>query len=214
MRKVAARAALVILFAASSALGDESPPRAGQRVRIRAGDAREIPGVITLGSSVAARGQLVVSNETLVAAKVPGQEELVCLPRPRTTHTGRLLATDDETLTIRFDGQKAPFKVPRSVLESVDLSAGKQGSRGKNTLIGLAIGAAAGALLGASTNQDDFIVTQEGAAAMAAAALGALGAGIGLAVPLSERWERVPTAQVRVGVDAHGRPGISLCFSF
>jgi hypothetical protein len=216
-QRAAGFVALVLMLAASAVDGGESPtPPTRTRVRIHAGDTREIPGVIELGPSLIARGQLVRSDDRLVAVKVAGESQAVCLPLPRVVLSGQLLATDHETLTIRFEGEKLPYRVPRYAIEFVDLSAGRKGSRGRNALIGFVTGALVGALIGAATGGDDEMISQGVIVAGSAGALGALGALVGATIPSAEVWQRVPLDQVR----AEGRrqqsitPGVSLAISF
>lgn len=209
--------ALLLVLGASAGVADDTAFRRDQKVRIRAGDTSEIPGVVTLGPSLVARGRLVRSDDRLVAVAVPGEPIAQCLPRPRATLTGQLLATDAETLTIRFDGQKDAFRVPRYAIASVERRVGHKGSRGRNALVGLLAGAAIGALVGAATGSNDDFIEPGAIVAGSAALFGALGAGVGAVLPLEEVWERVPLDQQARGdlrVPPHRRRGISLTLAF
>ena len=210
-------AVLALILRAPMALAEEKRPTEGPRLRIHAGDVREIPGAITLGPSIVTRGHLVRSDDRFVAVKVEGDGAVLCLPKPRTVLTGRLVAADDESLTIRFDGEKAPYKVPRYAIASIESSTGPSGSRRRNVLIGLVSGALVGALVGVMTSSpDDAFISQGTVAGYGAVMFGVLGAGIGVAVPVGENWTRVPPGDVHLGVASRPfvRPGLSLTFSF
>jgi hypothetical protein len=219
----------VLLFTASGALGEDAPPlKEGARVRIHAGKVREIPGVIIMGSeswnvlgpqgSIETRGEVISNNDALVALRVPGQEEPWCLPRPGTTLTGQLVAMDDVGWTISVDEHKR-FKLPRRIIEAVDVSRGKT-SRGIGALAGLAAGAVIGAVIGATAwdCQHCFVgpSSKGGAALLFGAGLGTVGAVVGVLAGGGERWEKVPADRIRVSVSPQRGRGVgaSIAFAF
>jgi hypothetical protein len=212
-----ALAAGLLLFTASSGVAEDALSLKPQsRVRIHAGQVREIPGVVKIGSSVEMRGGEVVANtDRFIAVKVSGRKDPVCLPRPGATLSGRLLALDAEDWTIAVDGQKAPFTIPRYAIDTVDVGRGHQRAKailrgaGAGLLVGGALGLAAGAGCG-----DSWGCPGPGGGAVVlgipGAALGALFGALGG----DAGWKRVPVDQVRLNLGSRHdlAVGISLAF--
>jgi hypothetical protein len=216
----------VLLVTASGALAEDTPPlKEGARVRIHAGKVREIPGVIIMGSDswnvlgpqpgIETRGEVITNNDTLVAVQFPGRQDPWYLPRPGTTLTGQVVAMDDEAWTISDEGHRR-FKVPRQIIEAAEVSRGRA-SRGLGALAGLTLGASLGAILGAAAGCEHcFGPSKGGAALLAGAELGTIGAVVGVLVGGGERWERLPADRIRVTVGPQrGRGvGVSVAFAF
>jgi hypothetical protein len=63
---------------------------------------------------------------------------------------GRLVAQDDQSLTLQVREDKAPVVVPRTTVTRVEESL-RPGRKGRGALIGAAVGAGAAAVLGVTT---------------------------------------------------------------
>jgi len=223
MKPRVATTAGVVLMLGSLASGEEAATLvAGARLRIRAGEANEIPGVVAIGPrTVTTKGVVVHKDTKLVAVKVPEWSEPLCLPRPKAILTGGLVAMDREALIIRIDGHKEPFRVPRQVVGTLDVSAGHK-SRGalvaKGAGLGLLAGAAVGALLGASTSCSGCILNSSESAAVGGILLGGVGLVIGAAVGAygsTDQWKPVPANQVQVSLRPMRRGvGLSVAVAF
>jgi hypothetical protein len=226
--RILALAACVPLVSATAAFGQDlvAALSEGTRVRIHAGQVREIPGVVTVGAkSVVTKGAVVVHDNRLIAVKIPDQEVPFCLPRPGATLTGRLVAMSDEAWTIVVDGHPAPFRLPRNVVGAIDVSRGRSSSAKrmlKGAGIGLLLGAAGGAAFGEATGSDcsphsvDCWFSRSDTAALGAIGIGALGAvvgGIVGALP-AEQWQRMPTSGRHVSLGLHHGRGVEVSVAF
>ena len=207
----------LLLLTASGGLAEgASPLKPRARVRIHAGQVREIPGVVKLGASGETRGGEVVANtDRLVAVKVPGHDEPVCLPRPGATLTGRLVAVDAENWTIAVDGQRMAFAIPRYAIDAVDVGSGRQTAKGmlRGAGVGALVGGALGLAAGAGCGNSFGCPGPGGGAVVLGIPGAAIGALIG-ATTGAEHWERVPVDQIRLSFGArHGRSaGASVAF--
>jgi hypothetical protein len=121
----------------------------------------------------------------------------------RRLQTGKFLTMDEKTLTI-IDRGGQHVKIPRELVTRLDVSSRQKG----HALQGLLIGAAAGAILGASSSDGScsfFPCPTRGQwAALGGAFFGGIGAGIGRAVK-TDKWVETPLDRVSVGL----RPGPS-----
>ena len=199
---------IAVLFASLASAEETKPQSVGTRVRIHAGAVEEIPGVLALGTRyVNTKGVVVQDDTQLVAVKVPEWNDPVCLPRPHEVLTGRLVAQDDESLTIAFDGRKDPYRVPREVVRRLEVSTGQKsrGSRvAKGAGIGLLVGGAVGAVLGAASGgscSGGCIPDSGEGAAVGGIAGGLAGLVLGTAFGLAgstDLWREVPTNHVQV----------------
>jgi hypothetical protein len=132
---------------------------------------------------------------------------------------GSLLALDDDSLTLQFEGQTRPRVFRRDEITGVAVSAGHR-SRGKGALIGAGIGAGIGLAIGLASGSDDpnqFLAFSAGEkAAFGVLLLAPLGALVGLAVTPAERWQELPRDRIRQGLaPSRGRGvAVSLTFAF
>ena len=116
---------------------------------------------------------------------------------------GRLVAQDDQSLTLQVREDRAPVVVPRTRVTRVEESL-RPGRKGHGALMGAAVGAGAAAILGVAAGEDcsrdKWLCFSRGEVALGSAILFApLGALIGgLAAP-GERWGLVSPGH-RVGV--------------
>ena len=121
---------------------------------------------------------------------------------------GALIATDSTHLTLETGGA-ARFSFPWPRVDSVQLSRGRQGGRGRRgALVGGFMGGAAHAML-AAANTDEGDVIDPAAAAGVSFVAGALaGALVGGAIGAArshDQWEPVPL-QPRLSAGAHTAP--------
>ena len=122
---------------------------------------------------------------------------------------GTLVAADQAALTVALEGRDAgQRKFARSEIAKLEVSRGKK----RNVLQGVLIGAAVGIIVDlAGTRGENQNPCDYGACV----ALPVLGAAAGALVGLikTERWERVPTEEVRV-VILPARRGVQVSLSF
>lgn len=140
----------------------------------------------------------VVLSPTLLAAQnsgwtnlrqmKPGQQIRIVLNDAR-SYTGRFQSADDKAIMLRSHGTDRTLG--RSEVRRVTVRSG--GHRARHVVIGAAIGVGAGVGAGAAIGSSSY-VTRSKAIAVAAPALGVLGAAIGAAVP-SGGWTTVYSAQ-------------------
>jgi hypothetical protein len=178
----------------------------GSQVRVSTGGAREIPGVVALTKQgVATPGAIVAHDSRLVAVQMPDEAIAVALPRPGARPIGRLVAFDDDSVVIRFEGHTVPFRVPRDVITRLEVNRGGRRNVLKSAGIGLAVGALAGVAVGIASGNDEpgLLAFSAGEkAAIAGAGLGVAGAVVGLVAGVARRgprWEAVEPGK-RVGV--------------
>jgi hypothetical protein len=131
--------------------------------------------------------------------------------------TGRIVAQDDEALTVEVD-DRMPLRVQREAIGVLDVSTARKRQWKKGLLIGAGVGAVlfGVAVTNNSCPEYDNLCFSAGEGAAAGAVAGALyGAGIG-ALFKSDRWSRVSSPQLRVSVGpVRGRGvGASLALRF
>ena len=199
---------IAIFFAAPAALAADPPVlRPGTRVRLHAGHATEIDGVLKFGSSsIDVRGHVVASTDKLVAVKTPERDTPLFLPRAGATLTGQFLALDDEGWTITLDGQKIAFQIPRDAVASVDISRGRH--PGKDAGKGAVIGALAALLWEGALQPDGFGMTR-GGCAIVFGSLGLVGGAV-LGSLHHEHWEKAALPHPQVALCPQLRHGVSL----
>ncbi len=111
---------------------------------------------------------------------------------------GTLVSWEADALVLDA-GQGEPRRIPLAAVSKVELSRGKRSNAGRGAVIGAAVGAVPGLLVGwgdspEHENQRPVVVGAIGAAA---------GAGIGAAIgwaAKTEKWEAVETARFRAGL--------------
>lgn len=149
--------------------------------------------VLALGSSGAAKAQVLVPGERvrLVATEF-GDEPQV----------GTVTAMRGDSITFRRESDSQIHTFGLNHLSRLDASGGRHSHPVRGLAIGLAVGGVAGAAAGASSTKDAFFGPGAGAAVGGAA--GAVGGAlVGLitgALIRTERWNRVPLDQPRLGV--------------
>jgi len=154
----------------------------------------------------------------------PGSRIRVTDPREG-TRVGTLVQLAADTLAVRFDGRADDAYLPLSQVTRLDVSRGTEQHILSRTGLGLLIGAGVGAAVGAAADDDcgsrsgEFCLGEGFGASVGAVLLGGLGGVIGFLVGLapSDKWERVPLEQSRIGFvtprRGHGGGvGIALAF--
>jgi precorrin-6x reductase len=128
-------------------------------------------------------------------------------------HVGTLLVLDDQNVTLRVADRLNGVVVPRSDIARLAVSTG-HGSRGKNALWGMLIGAGAGAVIGiagGATGDSSEKTKSAVESGLVLAFLGApVGGLLGAAIPPGERWKDVPLDRVRVGVGRAGKRSVTI----
>jgi hypothetical protein len=108
------------------------------------------------------------------------------------TIRGQVQNVNDDTLTVNSGKGQEMF----ARQDVARVSVKKRGHRGRNVLIGLAVGAGAGAAIGAATNTTGckgsciFQLSKGEAAGLGAVVLGGIGALVGAAIPTGG-WQDV-----------------------
>lgn len=162
------------------------------RVRITAGSAVNVPGVIRFeGFTPKSDGTILGENADTVSVRVDGNRDVTVL-RPLRRATGRISGSDPAQLLVASD-TGALVTIPRPAIQRYEVSKGRA-SRLRNVLIGLAIGVGVGVAAGFADNECDndpprfmggCIVQPQAVGAVLGAGGGAL---IGALVPRPERW--------------------------
>jgi len=116
---------------------------------------------------------------------------------------GRLVAQDEQSLTLQVGEGKPPVVVPRTTVTRVEESL-RPGRKGHGALIGAAVGVGAAAILGVAAgddcSRDESLCYSHGEVALVSAVLLVpLGAVIGALASPGERWGPVSSGH-RVGV--------------
>jgi hypothetical protein len=227
MKKQIAVTVVVAFLGSPCGLWAEDVPslEPGVTVRLTGGDDEAIPRV----------GEVVVDDHWMVAVRVPGQEEPAAVLRPGRPMVGDVVAVDDETISIRPDGQHLTFRVSRSTLARIEVPRGA--SRGKRFGNGAFLGAVGGALIGGvigyRTYHSDLCYADwesgrmEPCSSRAAetlgagfegAAVGALVGGLAGLASFQERWQPLePKAEKGVSLGllpVHAGVGLSLRYGF
>jgi hypothetical protein len=115
---------------------------------------------------------------------------------------GTLVTPCGDTLVISGSNPNSTLRVPCTSLTAVDISSGQKSRWAEGLGLGLFVGAATGAILGAACCRygDVEVVAAPFFAGMGAAGGAFLGMLIGSNVH-TERWRHVPLEQVRVGFE-------------
>ena len=133
--------------------------------------------------------------------------------------TGRITALDDTTVTVAVASGRGKNRMVlhRRDITGMEIRWGGR-PRSTNILIGTALGAGVGALVGLASGDDDpsvfLALKAEEKALIFAVPLALVGALIGLALP-AEDWQPAPQDCIGVSVwPVPGRAGLSLTYSF
>jgi len=117
--------------------------------------------------------------------------------------TGVIEALDPDTLHLRHTGKAGDTvatAIPMASIARVEVSRGRHSRWLTGLAIGMGAGAAGGAILGASS-EDDLLFSSGDKAVIGAVGFGMLGGAVGVvagALTKSERWETVPANRVTV----------------
>lgn len=161
---------------------------------------------------------LFAQQETPVA---PGDRVRVTAP---TAVSGRFVGTvmeiSADTCVLAVEGRAEPLTLPLASVTKLEVSRSRRSHYGKGALTGLAVGAAAGAILGAVTFSGSCLLESQpcpvAGAAVGAVGLGLAGALVGAAVvgvTETDRWETVPLDRIRVSLTPDGlRVSASIVF--
>lgn len=215
----------LLVASASGARGEEPVLASGSQVRVSAGGALEIPGVVKIyPQGVATEAAVVANDPGLVAVQRSSDSMPVALLRPGARLTGRLVAIDDYGVVVRFDGHRAPFRVPREVVARLEVNRGGRRNVLKSVGIGFGVGALAGVAIGMASGDDPegLLAFSAGEkAAVFGVGLGVIGAVVGAVAGISERaprWEPVELGKRHVGIFVEPRrnagAGLGLRLSF
>jgi hypothetical protein len=228
----------IILFVAGTLL---SGPRVhasdelvtGLRVRVRTAEVVSVSGLFRADKTHPLGADPRADEEAgIVSVKGPDGGRMT-FPRPRRTLVGEIVAIDEETLVLKLDGRDVRVTIPLSSIAKADKSVGKHGrSRGQGALLGLGIGALAGATAGLLSGDDIcapsgeyfslnclFTLTADQKAAL----LGVLGAGAGTVVGAivgagrTDRWSSITireTSKMKLSVRPLGKTGAVLRLGF
>lgn len=133
---------------------------------------------------------------------------------------GFVVLLDRDTLVLNVEGRAEPLTVPLASVSVLEVHRGRKSRVGRGALIGLAVGAGGGAIIGALATSDSCLFDPDPCPAAGAGA-GALffvlpgtviGAIIG-ALTRTDRWETVPLDQIRVGLTPLQPHGFTVSFS-
>jgi hypothetical protein len=148
----------------------------------------------------------------------PGTRVRVSL-RATTTHLtrdriiGSLVSVQSDTLVVSEHAGRADLVLPTEAIASLEVSRGRKSAAGKGAVIGLVSGAAGGVATGliacgggncAESGLGDVTALLSAALGLGG---GLTGAGIGALVGgriHSDRWEKVPVRDLRVGLGPSG----------
>ena len=106
----------------------------------------------------AAAQQTATGNDWSAVQRVGTDEKLVVKRKDGKEFKGRMIEASDTTLRLDRDGK--PFDIPRADVRRVEVISGKA-EKGKWTLIGAGVGAAAGTGIGATkyrSDRDDYAI--------------------------------------------------------
>ncbi len=147
-----------------------------------------------------------------VTAPVLGADKMV----------GMLVEVDASRLRVQADDQASPMTISLADMTRLEVSQGRKSNALKGLGIGALIGAPIGVALGvavSSESGDNQCYHNAGCIAIGGAAVGVVGALVGLGIGAllkSERWEEVPLDRLRVNIvplrDGRFALGLSVAF--
>jgi hypothetical protein len=154
-----------------------------------------IPALVSVLLAPAARVHAGEPEDTVPPLTVGRKVRFVAPAAGPELQVGRILALDDETLTVKVGGR--PLQVRRDAITRLDAS--RRTSRWREGLmVGAAIGFGLFAL--AAAPDDGFVDIKPGEVAPIGAAIGALaGAGVGAFIE-TDHWHPVSPQRLRVSV--------------
>jgi len=134
---------------------------------------------------------------------------------------GRLVAQDEQSLTLQPGGGRDPVVVPRNAIIRVQKSVAPS-QRGAGAIGGLVLGALSATVFGLAVGEDcsdrhsvDTLCFGRGGVMLASAAiLVPLGLVIGVAAAPGERWEEIPFHRFAVSVMPRRGRGIAASVTF
>jgi hypothetical protein len=134
---------------------------------------------------------------------------------------GRLVAQDEQSLTLQTGGGRDPVVVPRSAIIRVQKSVAPS-QRGVGAVGGLVLGALSATVFGLAVGENcsdrhsiDTLCFGRGGVMLASAAiLVPLGMVIGVAAAPGERWEEIPVRRFAVNVRPRRGRGIAASVTF
>jgi len=134
---------------------------------------------------------------------------------------GRLVAQDEQSLTLQPGGGRDPVVVPRNAIIRVQKSVAPS-QRGAGAIGGLVLGALSATVFGLAVGEDcsdrhsvDTLCFGRGGVMLASAAiLVPLGLVIGVAAAPGERWEEIPVHRFAVNVMPRRGRGIAASVTF
>ena len=162
-----------------------------------------LPCTVAVGQPTA----LTTGNRVQVTSAAHGADKVV----------GTVLAIQNDTLVLQVEKITNPIRLPFSAITDIQVSRGQRRQVGGGIVMGGAIGAGVGMLLGFAAGDDDpgiLAMSAGDKAAIGAVLLGVAGAGIGGLVGARssrEKWEHVPLGGVaaRIGLAPRG-DGVAL----
>jgi hypothetical protein len=172
--------------------------------------AQHLAGILVVVNSVGtfAVASAAVADDSMPQTLAPGMRVRILAPD---VFSGKVVGTitnvNDESVTVAAPDRGAPVSVSREKIARMDVSQGPR-SRGTDALIGLGIGAIAGALV--ANNQTAGIVGRGTVDALVAAIGAGLGALIGVAIPPGEHWKPTTAFRARVSLAPRIDHGVGL----
>ena len=128
--------------------------------------------------------------------------------------TGTLVGLDETAITLATSRTGFPVVLPRQNLSMLELSL-RRSQRWKGALIGAGVGAVTGVLIGLASG-DDWLFSAEMKASALGLLLAPVGTLLGAALAPGERWMRLHSEQIHLGLDnsRRRRSALSLSVSF
>jgi hypothetical protein len=220
MRHALAVLGVLALSAPTWASEGAAPPalKEGVRVRLTAARSIHLPGLADVedGRFKVYAGRVVAKDARRIVIEVPDGSTLF-VPQSEEQVQGRLVALEADTFVLELHKSTEFARVPRAAIATVEVSAGRS-SRASHAalglLVGAAIGAGMGALTGTTCKPGEWFCSPGFNAAALAIVLAPIGAIGGAAMPV-ERWKRVAEPSVRLGVvPTRGGAALAVAVSF